>query len=156
MDKDLQTQLIRSIFQFKKLVSSGFGMDMEADKSDINLQELVLMNEIADNSIESDSNVALSEVRLYLAVSKAAISQMLTSLEKKGYINRDIDKNNRRNLIVTLTDEGRKTLEIQSAKFRGKLGKIISRLGENEVKQMITIVNRMIDITAEINAETEK
>lgn len=156
MDKNLQTQLIRSIFQFRKLVSSGFGMDMEADKSDINLQELVLMNEIANNSIDSKNNVALSEVRLYLAISKAAISQMLTSLEKKGYINRHVDKNNRRNLIVTLTDAGQKTLEIQSEKFSGKLGKIISRLGENEVKQMITIVNRMIDITAEINSEMEK
>jgi hypothetical protein len=56
------------------------------------------MKEVANNSIDSDSNIGLSEIRGYLSISKAAVSQMLGMPEKKGNINRDIDKNNRRNL----------------------------------------------------------
>ena len=81
---------------------------------------------------------------------------MLGSLEKKGYINRDIDKNNRRNLIVTLTPEGRGVLASQYDAFSGRLEKIISRLGADDVKQMITIVNRMIEITNELDSESKQ
>lgn len=80
---------------------------------------------------------------------------MLGSLEKKGFINRDIDKGNRRNLIVTLTPEGRRNLEHQYSEFSDRLEKIISRLGEDDVRQMVTIVNRMIEITNEIDRGEE-
>jgi DNA-binding MarR family transcriptional regulator len=146
MNKDLNIELIHSIFQFKKLVSTGFGMDMTEDKSNISMMELLLMDGIADNTAESGGNISLSEIGGYLAVSKGAVSQMLGSLEKKGYINRDVDRNNRRNLIVTLTDKGREALEKQLETFSGKLERIISQLGEDDVRQMIGIVSRMIEI----------
>ena len=155
MDKNLETQLVYSIFQFKKLANSGLGMDAADGKSGINMTELILMNAVADNTDDPEYNVDMTDIRGFLAISKGAVSQMLGSLEKKGFINRDIDKSNRRNLIVTLTPEGRKALEHQYNAFSERLEKIISRLGEDEVKQMIKIVNRMIEITNDIKAESE-
>jgi DNA-binding MarR family transcriptional regulator len=154
MDQNLKIQLVRSIFQFKRLASTGFGMDLEKTKSDINMSELILLDGICDNTADSENNVAMSDIRGYLSVSKAAVSQMLGALEKKGYINRDIDKNNRRNLIVTLTPEGREVLMSQHEIFSGRLEKIISHLGESDVKQMIMIVNRMIEITNELDGKS--
>lgn len=156
MEQSTNTQLIHSIFQFKKLVGSGFGMDLAANKSDINISELLLMNGLADNTDNPEGNVSLTEIGRYLAVSKGAVSQMLGSLEKKGYINREIDRSNRRNLIVTLTPKGREVLEQQYRIFNCKLERIIGQLGEDDVEQMIRIVNRMIAITGEINEESEK
>lgn len=153
MNIDLKTQLIHSIFQFKKLASTGFGMDIADNKNEINMSELILMNGIANNTVDSENNIGISDVQRYLSVSKAAVSQMLSSLEKKGYINRDIDKNNRRNLVITLTPNGRRILDNQYDNFSDKLGKIISHLGENDVMQMITIVNRMIEITNKLNSK---
>lgn len=153
MDQNLEVQLVHSIFQFKRLISSGLGMDAAENKSGLNMTELILMNGFANNTYDSDTNVALSDIREYLAISKGAVSQMLGSLEKKGFINRDIDKNNRRNLIVTLTPEGHEILERQYDDFSNRLEKIISRLGADDVRQMVTIVNRMIEITNELNNE---
>lgn len=153
----MNSQLIHAIFQFKKLISSGLGMDMAAGSCGINLSELLLMEGIADNSAADPcNNVSLAEIGCYLAVSKGAVSQMLGSLEKKGYINRDIDKDNRRNLIVTLTPEGREVLSCQYDQFAGRLARIIERLGENDVKRMIKMVNRMIEINNDINNELNR
>ena len=149
MDQNLQTKLVHSIFRFKRLISSGLGMD----GTDLNMTELILMNGFAGNTADPENNVALSDVRGYLSISKGAVSQMLGSLEKKGFINREIDKNNRRNLIVTLTPEGRKVLERQYSDFSDRLEKIIDQLGENYVRQMITIVERMIEIINELENE---
>lgn len=149
MDQNLKSQLIRSIFKFKSLIGAEFGMVSAETKSDVNMRELILMFVIADNSIDSANNIGLADIREYLSVSKGAVSQMLSSLEKKDFINRDIDKNNRRNLIVTLTPEGHDALTSQYTEFCGRLDKMISLLGEHDVKEMIRIVNRMIDITNE-------
>lgn len=154
MDQNLKAQLIRTVFQFKKLTGGGFGINTAGNKSDINMTELVLMKGISDNSADSENNVGLPDVRGYLSISKAAVSQMLGSLERKGYINRDIDKNNRRNLIVTLTSKGREVLINNYNEFDDRLDKIITYLGEDDVKQLITIINRMIEIMNKLNNES--
>jgi len=151
MGQNLNTQLVHSIFQFKRLINSGLGMDAVDNKSSLNMAELILMNGVASNTTDAENNVGMTDIRSYLQVTKGAVSQMLSSLEKKGFINRDIDKSNRRNLIVTLTPEGRQILERQYSEFSDRLETIISRLGEDDVRQMVTIVNRMIEITNELN-----
>lgn len=156
MEQSLKKQLVHSIFQFKRLTSTGFGMGMTEKGSSVNMSELILMSAIADNTSDPEGNVDMADIRGFLSVSKAAVSQMLGSLEKKGYIERDIDRNNRRNLIVTLTAEGREVLEKQYDDFSDMLGKIISHLGEDDVKQMIAIVKRMIEITNELNGEPKE
>lgn len=154
MQQNMQIQLIQSIFKFKKLMTTGIGMDITKDNKSVNMTELILMNGVVNNAIDSENNINLSDIREYLSISKGAVSQMLNSLEKKGLINRDIDKNNRRNLIVTLTPEGRQILERQYNEFSDRLEEIINRLGEDNVKQMHKIVNRMIEIIDELNQET--
>lgn len=156
MDQHLKTQLIHSIFQFKSLLGVDFGMNTAENKSDVNMTELVLMNAIADNSADSENNVGLPDVRGYLSISKAAISQMLGVLEKKGYVNRDIDKKNRRNLIVTLTHKGREILTEKYNEFSDKLEKIITHFGEDDIKQMIIYINRMIETINTINNESSQ
>lgn len=154
--KKLTSELLHAAFQFKKLMSAGFGMDTAANKSDINISELIFMKEISENSTDSVNNVGLSDICRLLSISKPAVSQMLRSLEKKGYINRDIDKNNRRNLIVTLTHEGRGVLAERYAEHIDKFESIIAHLGEDDVKQMIVIINRMAELTNMLNKESEK
>lgn len=151
MEQNLDTQLVHSIFQFKRLINSGLGMEAAENKNSLNMAELILMNGVANNTADSENNVGMADIRTYLQVTKGAVSQMLGSLEKKGFINRDIDKSNRRNLIVTLTPEGRQILEQQYSAFSDRLETIISRLGEDDVRQMVGIVNRMIEITNELN-----
>lgn len=153
MNNDLRMELVQTIFQFKHISATGFGMDMTNNNNDINLSELMLMDKISNNALDSSDNVGMLEVRTYLSISKAAVSQMLRNLEKKNYIKRTIDKNNRRFIIVTLTQEGKDVLDIQLIKFNHRLEEIVSHLGEDEVRQMISIVNRMIIITNEIDGK---
>lgn len=45
------------------------------------------MKEIIDNFAASDSNTTLSDIREYLSISKAAVSQILRSLGNKEFTN---------------------------------------------------------------------
>jgi DNA-binding MarR family transcriptional regulator len=118
---------------------------------DINMSELVLLKAFENNSLELDSNVGLSDVRPFLALSKGAVSQMLGAMEKKGYINRDIDKSNRRNLIVTLTDKGHEALEAMYEGFVCKIERIITHIGEDDITHMISTIDRMSKAIEELH-----
>ena len=152
MSQDLNCELIQSIFQFKKMIHKGFSLESLDNK--VNMTELIIMNEIVNNTTDPKDNVKISDIKKFLSISKGAISHNLASLEKKGYITRTINENNRRNVIVTLTDDGRAIMKEHYSQFTNKLEEIVSRLGEDNVKQLISIVNKMTEISTEINRES--
>jgi DNA-binding MarR family transcriptional regulator len=154
MAEDLKVELIQSIFYFKKMIHKEFSRESLNNK--INMTELIIMKEIVNNTTMSNENVEISDLKKYLSLSKGAISQSLSSLEKKGYINRKENENNRRSIIVTLTDNGRKIMKDHYSQFTDKIEKIVERLGEDNVKQLIKIVNKMTEISNEINQESEE
>ncbi len=90
-----------------------------------------------------DNTTDLTTVREYLAVTKASVSQMLSSLEKRGLLVRQIDPANRRNLIVTLTLEGTERLWQKEVQVERRLQELLADLGMTDTMQFITLVNKM-------------
>lgn len=156
MSQNLKKQYIQTMLKLKKLMSIGFGNHVAENKIDINMTELILMKEIADNTPDSENNVCFSDVRDYLSITKAAVSHMLGVLENKGYVNRETDKNNRRNVILTLTKKGREVLAIQYAEFNDNLEKLITHLGEEDVRQLIMTLNKIVEFKSELYSELKQ
>jgi DNA-binding MarR family transcriptional regulator len=154
VNNSLKEQLVLSMFRFKKMGTSfPAGMDLDINKLDINMVELAFMKNISENDIDSDENVCASELQNFLYITKAAVSQMVGALEKKGYLNRDINKQNRRKITLTLTPKGQDTLKYMEESFDKLLTKIISQLGEDDTKQFVRILNRFADIIDELKNE---
>jgi DNA-binding MarR family transcriptional regulator len=87
-----------------------------------------------------------SDISRALDSSTARISSILKALEKKGEINRDIDKSNRNNVIVTLTDEGRK----KAASLRGGLSQTLTKafaeMGEEDSTEFVRLTNTFLTL----------
>jgi len=130
------------------------GITSQLKDLDVSMTELVLMKAVADNELDSEENVNIADIQNHLFVTKAAVSQMYAALEKKGYLNREIDKNNRRKLIVTLTPKAQEILGFMQDKVVQFLSEIISKVGEDNTKQLINLVNRFADALEEINDES--
>jgi DNA-binding MarR family transcriptional regulator len=111
---------------------------------------LSLMKSIADNSLNSEDNIFLSELPDGLNITKGAISQIANNLEKNGYLRREIDKSNRRRLIVTITQEGREALRAAEAAFDQLLTESLNMLGEHDTLETIRLFNRFADIAAQM------
>lgn len=84
----------------------------------------------------------VSDLVREFAITPQAISKHLRSCEKKGYIERNADKEDRRNVIITITDEGNKVLD--ESHTRAKLLKehMVSKIGETEFREMAEQINR--------------
>ena len=90
-----------------------------------------------------NGNADLAEIREYLAVTKAAVSQMLSSLEKRGFLKRETDPANRRNLIITITASGMDILRQKDLEAEMRMEKIILRFGKEETLQFIQLISKM-------------
>ena len=60
-------------------------------------------------------DIQLGQLIKDLRVSKQAAGQLVDTLVSRGYLDRQMDKNDRRKLTVTLTERGRAAAAVQSA-----------------------------------------
>ena len=153
MSKEIQNELVQAMFRLKKMMNRGLGRDL--DNANITMSEFILMREVAENTKESYNPMALTEVREYLSVSKAAVSQMLNSLEKRGYLTREIDVNNRRNIIVILTEVGKEVYQKKNQDFYDRFEKVIQGIGETDISHFIAMINKMADAMGEQDIDEE-
>lgn len=143
MEDAVKTELMNALQRMRRtnFLSNYKGFDFTM---------LSLMKSIADNSLNSEDNIFLSELPDGLNITKGAISQIANNLEKNGYLRREIDKSNRRRLIVTITQEGREALRAAEAAFDQLLTESLNMLGEHDTLETIRLFNRFADIAAQM------
>jgi len=147
MNSELKKSYIQVMFRFRKS-----GMDFPK-LAGVNMMELFVMAGLSNNSFCDDKHIDLEQIKRHTHTTKAAISLMFTSLEKRGYVIREIDKSNRRKITVVLTDAGNKVLEETKIKVDFLLDKIFTRFGEDKAWQLITLLNELSDVSDEIKQD---
>jgi DNA-binding MarR family transcriptional regulator len=143
VDKDL----LCAIFKFNKATSQM------SNDSFIRMNEVIAMFIIDNHSLESEKSLIASEVGETLCITHSAVSQLLTSLEKKGYVSRNINENDKRQYRFTLTDEGRQVTYKHKDKLNTHVRQIVSRFGENNVKILTQMLNDFSGLLAQMHCE---
>ncbi len=87
-----------------------------------------------------------SELSIALNASTARISALLGNLEKKGQIVRDIDKSNRRNILVTITEEGRKRAETEMKEIQSLMTRVFIDMGEEDTSEFIRLTSQFFEL----------
>lgn len=149
MTDTLGRDFLGALFKLKSLLGSEFGKG--SIKNNVNMPEYILLREIADNAVGADTNTELTDIREFLSISKPAVSQMLASLEKKGYITRETNPENRKYLVVTLTPQGREILQEIDKVYTHCFQQITLAMGKQDIKEMIRLINRLHAIVNSLN-----
>lgn len=90
-----------------------------------------------------------------LKIEKATVARALSSLEKKGYVERSVNSDNRRKYILTLTQTGKESIAEVADIYDVWLHKISSCLTEQEQKQFDEYCNRLLIASEELYKEIE-
>ena len=85
------------------------------------------------------------EIAASLEMTPARIAGVLRSLEKKGYVVRRINENDRRKVIVSITDSGSEFVRNCTARLRGCLSELIEIMGKSASEQLISSLNDFSD-----------
>lgn len=80
-----------------------------------------------------------------MGISSARIAAILNSLENKEYIIRKIDKDDRRRIIIDLTETGKTFIESQYKEIIDITTSMLKYLGEKDSNDFIRIMKRLLD-----------
>lgn len=139
MDK-LYEELFRAMNQFRKLkFAEMFPM--------INRTDFFVMCTIMDKG--ENGKITISELASRAKMLPSAISRTLKGLEERGYVERNINKNDRRNTYVELTAEGERLTE-EARQIMADFGKSVMYM-----KHLISYLDNIYHI-AEKEIEARK
>ena len=102
---------------------------------------------ILEHLARKNDTMLPGELSAMMGGSSARTAIALRNLEQKGYIERDIDKKDRRKILVSITEDGRKLAREEREEVANRMKIILDELGEDDAREYIRIVNRIIEIT---------
>ena len=94
-----------------------------------------------------------SELLEEAGTSSARIAAILKSLEKKGLVIRDVDPDDRRKTVVTITEEGRQRTTDEFKVMSGYFQEVFRRLGEEDTEEFLRIIRRFLELSASVYSQ---
>ena len=93
---------------------------------------------------QKSGSVLPSEISSEMSISSARVAAALNSLENKGLITRQIDKSDRRKILVDLTPAGRTLAQERVQAIIHEATQILMMLGEEDAKELVRILGKLI------------
>jgi DNA-binding MarR family transcriptional regulator len=104
-------------------------------------------------TINDEKPVMPSEAARKLGVTLAAITHKLNSLEEQGYIVRSISPTDRRSVYISLSEDGKKTVDKIKEEHRKNMYALIEYLGDEDSLTLIVLLDK---ITNYFNVMSQK
>lgn len=101
-------------------------------------------------------SIVPSEIARFIGTSTARVANILNNLEEKGLVKREISRIDRRKILVSLTDKGRRETKRSRERIIGRINRIFQEMGENRTKSFISNWELFLEIGTKIIKVEEK
>ena len=109
--------------------------------------EIFILGYIAKHN----QSVLPGEIGSEMGVTSARIASALNALENKGLITRQIYINDRRKILVGITEEGKLLSEKHKQGVKNAVVRMFERLGEKDAKEYVRILGKLVEILPEFD-----
>jgi len=140
--KDLKDKLIESLGKI-------YYMEAFSQLTEFLQGELYVLHFLSENQ---DREVNPSILSDKLHISRPRITAALSALRKKGYVETEMSEDDRRRILVKLTEEGLIFIEDKQKTVEGYFDLFVEGLGDENASELI----RLIELTVEIMGPKDK
>jgi len=116
-------------------------------KNDISCSELSLLKVLCESENEKMNITDLSNS---LKITKSAVSQLVSKLEKKGFVRRKINLFDKKVNYITITEEARKGYEENTTKYNSVIEKVANEMGEKDSVELSRLLEKLSNIICEL------
>ncbi|QUL56470.1 MarR family transcriptional regulator [Paenibacillus tritici] len=92
----------------------------------------------------------VSRLSELMQVSRPTASQMVSTLEEKGYIERIMSETDRRVIYICLSAKGQAVFGSRMDRYSDVLSEIIDKVGGEEIDQLISTCGRLLEAVNEV------
>ncbi|MNO42332.1 Transcriptional repressor MprA [compost metagenome] len=111
-----------------------------------------LMKQKKPSDGEEQQGVMISRLSDLLQISRPTATQMVNSLEEKGYVVRTTSDTDRRVVYIGLTNKGEQIYDTQMATYSGILNEVTEKVGKKEIDQLIFLCDRFQEAVHEVRS----
>lgn len=104
--------------------------------------EMAVMRMLADEG----EPVTAGSISKTLRMTTSRIAAVLGSLQKKGFIDRICDEEDKRRVLVVLTDKGLSFCKARKQCIVNHMSYMLSQLGEEDARHFVRLIKRVHDI----------
>jgi DNA-binding MarR family transcriptional regulator len=103
--------------------------------------EIGLLFHIKGGCSNEPDGIKVSELSTKMHVTSPSITQLVTSLEERGLVERNMDREDRRSVKVSLTDKGNEITKKAEENLMGALTGLVEYLGPDKSQALTDILN---------------
>ena len=142
-----QKEFVALMDKFKKLRSIE-----KIINSELSFAEMVVL----ENVTQINDKVTVSKLAEEMKVTKAASSKIVTSLEKKGFVERITDSNDKRFSYILLTTKGEAVVAKTYCSMENLSKRIAEKMGEEDMSTLVRLMNKLYLILEDGKKEGKK
>lgn len=123
--------------------------------NDLYETEIITLRIISRN-LELGNRMTVSDISELVGVTKSAVSQIISSLEDKGYIYKVKSDEDKRRMYLALTERGEKIAEAINGLYNRRLNYIRKNFGEEEFDEFVRLFIKYIELCDSIDWKNVK
>ncbi|MGN2370815.1 winged helix-turn-helix transcriptional regulator [Clostridium botulinum] len=94
-------------------------------------------------SQEKDCNISVSSISKNLSIASPTATELIKNLTDKGYIERHINKNDKRFVEITLTNSGKKIVHKITEYYDTLFSGLVEKLGKQQSELLIELLSKV-------------
>ena len=145
-DIKIVLDILKTLFELKNNLIGDLGKQVH--KHNINRSELIALISICDNEKKS-----MGELCSDVDLKSGSLTTLIDNLIEKGYAKREFDKNDRRKVLVGLTEKGKNFTKTIRKYFEDNALFKIEKLSAKENKDLFEAINILKKITSKLKGE---
>lgn len=107
--------------------------------------EIIVLHHIKKALSTDAAGSKVTEISAHLNVASPTITQQINNLETRGYVQRNMDSEDRRVVRITITDKGETTLKVHSEAFMSTVNGLVEYLGEEDSNELADLLAKVFD-----------
>ena len=115
------------------------------EKDNISCSELSVLKVLCESEKEN-KKMNITELSSSLKMSKSAVSQLISKLEKKGFIKRKINLFDKKVNYLSVTNEAREKCEISQRKYSEAVHQVVDKMGEKDSQELSRLLEKLSGI----------
>lgn len=121
------------------------------EKCSASHSEIMLMYISLDWFAEHGEYISAAQAAKMMGVSAPSVSRTLKSLEEKGLIKRDLDKNDRRSVRIIVTKSGERRVKRVLDFIFGTLDNVCGEFSDEEITSIVKLHCKFVDLLVKAN-----
>ena len=150
-EKSIHAQkLLRSFSQFRKIHWKPPHI------KELKPSEFMVLHAVKHSFLESNNGLMVSEISNILKVARPTVTQLVNSLQKKGFLDKCTDEHDKRVVRINLSEKGKTLAKQGSDEFYKRFEGLAEHLGERKSLELSNLLQEVFEYFKETEPRKDK